>query len=270
MIIDTHTHIFREETYKTYFAKADGKVSKTLTLYYPISSKSENEISRVRLEELVAFAQSKDNLFVIGSVNMEEDISAQLQLLEKLFEEQKIFGVKLYPGYQHFYPSDEKVHFIAELCQKYNKPLLFHAGDVYDPDGIAELKYSHPIHVDGLAVKFPQCKIVIAHFGFPYHLETANMVSKNTNVYTEISGTILQPDFPKEIENLMNQYAKDLERAFVYFPDVRTKTMFGTDYGGEHTPLNQIEPYIELVKRVFLEDGQEQVYYKLAENIFFN
>ncbi|MEE9214298.1 MAG: amidohydrolase family protein [Thermodesulfobacteriota bacterium] len=168
-----------------------------------------------------------------------------------------------------FHPSDDKVYPMAELCQKYNKPLVFHSGDVYDFERKAALKYSHPIHIDDLAVKFPKCKIVIAHFGFPYHIEAANIVSKNENVYTEISGTIDKPDSNKESENLLNQYAKDLQRVFSYFPEVKAKTMFGTDYGGEHTPLNQVEPYIELVERVFLKSEQENVFHKLAEDLFF-
>lgn len=132
--------------------------------------------------------------------------------------------------------------------------------------GEAILKYSHPIHIDGLAIKFPERKIIIAHFGFPYHLEATNVVSKNKNVYTEISATI---DTVEEAENILSQYAKDLQRVFAYFPDVKAKTMFGTDYGGENTPLNQVEPYIELAERVFSKDEQESVFNRLAEDVFF-
>ncbi len=269
MITDTHTHIFDEDTYKSYFVKANDKIDKVLTIYYKVTTNKKEGIEKVDLEDLINFAQSKDNLYVIGSVDVDDDINKQLESLQQLFEEKKIFGIKLYPGYQHFYPSDEKIYPIAELCQKYNKPLIFHSGDVYDFEGKAVLKYSHPIHIDGLAVKFPKCKMVIAHFGFPYHMEAANVVSKNENVYTEISGTIDKPDTNKDAENLLSQYAKDLQRVFNYFPNVKSKTMFGTDYGGEYTPLNQIEPYIELVERVFSKNEQENLFNKLAEGLFF-
>jgi len=269
MITDTHTHIFDEDTYKSYFAKAKSKVGKVLTIHYKVTTAEKGGLTDVNLEDLINFAQSKEDLYTIGSVDVDGDINKQLEHLKNLFEEKKIFGIKLYPGYQHFYPSDEKIYPITELCQKYNKPLVFHSGDVYDFERKAVLKYSHPIHIDGLAVKFPKCKVVIAHFGFPYHMETANVVSKNENVYTEVSGTVDRPDTSEEAENLLNQYTKDLQRVFSYFPNVKEKTMFGTDYGGEHTPLNQIEPYIELVERVFSKDEQEDVFNKLAERIFF-
>ena len=185
-----------------------------------------------------------------------------------LFRSNKLFGIKLYPGYQYFYPSDEKVYPIAELCQKYNKPLIFHSGDVWNPEGGAILKYTHPIYIDELAVKFPKCKIIISHFGFPYHLETANIVSKNENVYTEISGTLDECDSDEEVINMSNQYIKDLQRVFAYFPNVKEKTMFGTDYGGENTPLNLIEPYIEVVESVFSKKEQQNVFSGLAEKLF--
>jgi len=269
MIIDTHTHIFDENVYKSYIAKSKDKIDKILTIHYKVTHNEKGEIEKVKLEDLINFAQSKDNLYTIGSVDVDGDINKQLEFLSGLFEEKKIFGIKLYPGYQHFYPSDEKIYPVAELCQKYNKPLVFHSGDVYDFEGKAVLKYSHPIHIDGIAVKFPKCKIVIAHFGFPYHVEAANVVSKNQNVYTEISGTIDKTDTNEDAENLLNQYTKDLQRVFNYYPDVKAKTMFGTDYGGEHTLLNQIEPYKELVRRIFSKDEKENVFHKLAEDVFF-
>ena len=146
---------------------------------------------------------------------------------------------------------------------------MFHTGDVYDLKGKALLEYCHPKHIDKLAVEFPNCKIVIAHFGFPHHLETANIVSKNNNVFVDISGTIDQCDTEEERENLLNQYTQDLKRVYSYFPDVKFKTIFGTDYGGEDTSLNQVQPYIKLVENVFSKEEQESVFHGLAEKLYF-
>ncbi|NOY35795.1 MAG: amidohydrolase family protein [bacterium] len=260
MIIDTHTHIYNEKTYHDYFTKTKGRISKTIAM----------SSHKGVLENYLSFAATKDNLYFIGSVNIEGDIKKQLESLEKAFQENKLFGIKLYPGYQYFYPSDEKVYPIAELCQKYNRPLIFHSGDVWNPEGDAVLKYSHPIYIDELAVRFPKCKIIISHFGFPYHLETANILSKNKNVFSEISGTIDQCDSNKDIENIQKQYIKDLHRVFAYFPNVKEKTMFGTDYSGEDTPLNLIEPYIEVIENVFSKKEQQNVFSELAEKLFFH
>jgi len=259
MIIDIHTHIYNEETYKTYFAKAKNRISKVLVMAWY------EEDFKVLLD----FAAGKNNVFLAGTVDVEKNIEEQLRILEKLFQEKRVIGIKLYPGYQYFYPSDEKIFPIAELCQKYNKPLIFHSGDIYDQENKAILKFANPIYVDGLAVKFPECKMIIAHFGFPYHMEAANVVSKNKNVFTDISGTIDASNFKKSAENLLNQYIADLQRVFFYFPDIKNKVMFGTDYIGEDTPLREVISYIKLAKKVFSKDEQGNVFHKLAESLFF-
>lgn len=271
MIIDTHTHISCERDYQEYLARANGKVAKIFSIYFWSMEPPDNtgRMVKIGLGDVLEFAKGKENFFIVGAVNMDEDISVQITALEELLETKKIVGVKLYPGYQHFYPSDQKVYPIAELCQRYNKPLLLHTGDFYDTDGHALLKYAHPIHVDELAARFPKCKMVIAHFGFPYHLETANIAAKHDNVYTEISGTIVGFASEENNQKLLRQYADDLRRVYAYFPILKEKTMFGTDFSGEHTPLNQVTPYIELVERVFSEKEQPRVFHQLADELFF-
>lgn len=265
MIIDIHTHIYKENDYKDYFNKADGKVSKVLVMGHYESFREGGR----EFEEILEFIESKQNLYLVGPVDMEGDLEKQSELLDELFRKEKIRGIKLYPGYQYFYPSDKSVYAFAELCQKYNKPLIFHTGDVYDPAKNAILKYARADHVDELAVKFPGCKMIISHFGFPCFLETANVVSKNDNVYTDISGTLDEADSEDDAKNALEQYVNDLVRIFNYFPDLKKKTMFGTDYGGEDTPLNLISPYVDVVERVFSEKERESVFYKTAESLFF-
>lgn len=55
-----------------------------------------------------------------------------------------------------------------------------------------------------------------------------------------------------------------------YFPNIKSKIMFGTDYGGEDTPLREINPYINLVKKVFSKKEQDSVFYQLAEKVYFS
>jgi len=258
MIIDAHAHINEEDRYKTYFEKAEGRISKVILMGW----------YKYNIDDILKFCEQKKNLYVIGSVDVDNDIKKQLEQFDKLFKQKKIFGLKLCPGYQFFYPSDEKIHPIAQLCQKYGKPLIFHSGDVYNPEKDALLKYAHPMHIDELAVKFRKCKIIISHFGFPYILETANIVSKNDNVYTDISGTLDACASPEEMDDKLNHYIRDLNRALAYFPDVKKKTMFGTDYSGEDTPLNEIAPYIKLVEEVFAIEEQENIFSKLAEMLY--
>lgn len=261
MITDMHAHIYNEEEYREYFSKAPKSISKILVMHW----------HKDNLEDFLNFVKTKDNFFPVASIDIGGNISEQLKTYEELFAKKQIYGIKLYPGYQYFYPSEEKVFPVARLCQKFEKPLIFHSGDVYDPENGALLKYSHPLHIDELAVKNPECKIIISHFGFPYFLEAANVVSKNKNVFTDISGTIdkEETNSKKDDGNRIKQYASDLNRVFNYFPNIKNKVMFGTDFSGNDTPLNVVNSYVEVVKKVFTKEDRENVFSKLAEKLFF-
>ena len=147
--------------------------------------------------------------------------------------------------------------------------MIFHSGTTYSIEKKALFKYARPIYIDELAVRFPECKIIISHFGFPYHLETATVIYKNENVFTEISGTIEKFYSKEDTSNILNQYVEDLRRVFSYYPGVKRKVMFGTDYSGEEMSLCEVEPYMELVERIFPKEERENVFHKLAESLFF-
>jgi uncharacterized protein len=264
MITDIHTHIFNEANYKDYITKARYEVRVVSLPWYNAAKPGWLDVN-----QLVQFTHQHPYVFAVGSIDMNDNLPDQLQLHEKLFQQNEIVGIKLYPGYQHFYPSDPRVVAIAKLCQQYNKPLIFHSGDVYDPHQVALMKYAHPLHIDELARACPQTKIVISHFGFPYHLETAMVVSQHPMVFTDISGTIDACGSQEEITALTEQYVADLKRAFSYYPLVKMKTMFATDYLGDDTALNQVEPYIKVIKAIFDEGLQKNAFYQLAERVYF-
>lgn len=270
MIIDAHAHILNEETYSAYVKNGGGRVDKIVAIAELTMPDKHGIFKPFELEKLLAFAATKKNIWPVGVVDCDTNIPGQLKKFEQYFQDKKIIGLKLLPGYQHFYPSDEKIFPVAELCAKFNKPLVIHTGDVYDNEGIAELKYAHPLAVDTLAMKNPSCPIVIAHFGFPYFLEAANVVSKNKNVYTDISGMCMDVGSQKATSLLVQECAKDLRRTYAYFPDVMKKTMFGTDFSGDDTPLNQIDPYIQLVKKAFSPELHNHVFSGLAQTLFFS
>lgn len=266
MVIDTHTHVCNKKTWETYQKKSKNAVSKVIAL--PMFDETVKIWPDTK--ELLNFSQNEPRVFSAGSIDMNGNIRKQVEFYDKLFSQNKICAIKLYPGYQHFYPSDKKVYPVAKLCQKHKKPLIFHSGDLYDIKKPVFLKYSHPIYVDELASLFPNTIIIIAHFGFPHFMETANIVSKNTNVYTDISGTIDGfGENKEELQNIINQYSADLRRVFNYYPNIKNKVMFASDYGGEETELNLVIPYINVIRKILNEEEQKNAFCKLAEKLFF-
>ena len=60
---------------------------------------------------------------------------------------------------------------------------MFHAGMSWEPDCL--IKYSRPVNFEGVAVKYPELRICLAHFGWPWVQETAMLMLKYPNVYAD-------------------------------------------------------------------------------------
>ncbi len=50
-------------------------------------------------------------------------------------QEGTICGIKLYPGYEPFYPSDPKLEPVYALARTHGVPIMFHSGDTFTPKG---------------------------------------------------------------------------------------------------------------------------------------
>src|SRR6266511_3617016 len=75
----------------------------------------------------------------------------------------------------------------------YRAPCLFHTGTSGIGAGMpggqgVELAYARPIHLDGVAARYPEVPVIMAHFGWPWHLEAIAIALHKTNVYLELSG----------------------------------------------------------------------------------
>jgi predicted TIM-barrel fold metal-dependent hydrolase len=51
-----------------------------------------------------------------------------------------------------------------------------------------ELAYARPIHLDAVAARYPELPVVMAHFGWPWHLEAVAIALHKANVHLELSG----------------------------------------------------------------------------------
>jgi uncharacterized protein len=145
-----------------------------------------------------------------------------VEKLVSLYEEKKIVAVKFYTGYEHFYPAD--VNWELSMLEEVGCPAIFHSGDCLNSVKHAKLKYSHPLHIDDVANEHPKMNIVIAHMGFPWHRDTAEVCYKNENVYSDISGFVYG-DFKEEDHRKFNKVLEE-------FMDIggRDKLLFGTDW----------------------------------------
>ncbi|MGB7124402.1 MAG: amidohydrolase family protein [Thermoplasmata archaeon] len=103
----------------------------------------------------------------------------------------QIVGIKLFPGYLPFYPHDPRLAPLYEFAHRRNLPVLVHEGDTLNRKGL--VKFARPIELDEVAVRYPDVRFVLCHFGNPWLDEAAEVVYKNENVYADTSGLLPHP-----------------------------------------------------------------------------
>jgi uncharacterized protein len=122
-------------------------------------------------------------------------------------------GLKLYPSYQFYYPNDRRVYPLYELCSSAGIPVLMHIGSSVIPG--TRLKYCDPIHLDDVAVDFPDLAIVMAHGGRGFWYEQCAFLAGHfRNVYIDVTGLVPQQ---------LLHFFPNLERA-------ADKYIFGSDW----------------------------------------
>jgi uncharacterized protein len=149
-------------------------------------------------------------------------------------------GLKIYPGYEHAYPTDARFQPAYGLAAKYRVPVMVHTGDTYAPQG--KLKFAHPLQVDEVAVDHPDVDFVVCHLGNPWFRDTAELLYKNENVYADISGLVLE-EFTAPMEAYMREELQDL----LLYSGEPDKILYGTDW-----PLVRMGPYLRFVEQLAL------------------
>lgn len=133
--------------------------------------------------------------------------------LRRLATELGFRGLKLYPTYQFFYPSDREIYPIYAVAEELGLPVMFHTGSSVFQG--ARIKYGDPLYLDDVAVDFPDLTLVMAHSGRGFWYDRAFFLARlHANLYLEISGLP-----PKRLPELF----PELER-------LADKVIFGSDW----------------------------------------
>ena len=125
-------------------------------------------------------------------------------------------GVKLLPMYAGFRPDDRSLDPLWEYARRHRLPVLLHTGTTFVAQ--APLECTLPRHLDPVATRFPEVKIVLAHLGHPYEGECVAVIRKHPNVYADVSALHYRPFQLYHSLMLVQEYG------------VWDKVLFGTDY----------------------------------------
>lgn len=160
---------------------------------------------------------------LIGFASVDPRREDAREVLEKAFIELGMKGLKLSPAMQYFMPGDPVMKPIYELCLKYDKPILFEAGMTWVKNSPS--KYSNPLNFEEVAIEYPELRMCLGHFGWPWTRETAMLILKYPNLYADTA--LLYFDSPQQFfQTTFNDQLGE------YWIDrmLYDKVMFGSTY----------------------------------------
>lgn len=104
--------------------------------------------------------------------------------------------------------------------------MLLHTGTTFVAQ--APIDCTLPRHLDPVAIRFPEVKIIMAHLAHPYEGECVAVIRKHPNVYADVSALHYRPFQLYHSLMLVQEYG------------VWHKLLFGSDY-----PFTTIDASIE-------------------------
>jgi predicted TIM-barrel fold metal-dependent hydrolase len=203
--------------------------------------------------ELVAgYVKAHPDRF-IGYASVDPSDPAAAEQLEYCVRELGLRGLKLGPIYQNFDPGGKQAfavyHKAAELCI----PILWHQGTTFVRKG--RLKWADPILLDEVAISFPELKMIIAHLGHPWEMETIVLIRKQPNVFADISALHYRPW----------RYYNAMIGAIEY--GVEHKLLLGSDFPS--ATIKQVISGLYKVNDVIGDAPLPQVPREVMENIIY-
>ena len=135
-------------------------------------------------------------------------------------------GIKLLSMYAGFYPHEERLDPLWQYATDHALPVLLHTGTTFVAQ--APIDCTLPRHLDPVATRFPDVRIIMAHIGHPYEGEAVVVARKHPHVYTDLSALHYRPFQLYQSLMLVQEYG------------IWPKVLFGTDY-----PFTSIDASIE-------------------------
>ena len=188
IILGQDTHATKKPSFKNYTIKND-------------------EIARLA-------SKSGDRLVPFAGIDPNAG-GAALSELKRAVRTLGMRGLKVHSSASSVYINDRKLMYpIFEFCEDASVPILFHTGTTGLGD--CEIKFSKPELLDEVCQVFPDLRVIMAHFGWPWPEVAIAVALRNPNVFIDVSGW--KPRYiPPTIMPYLNGILQD-------------RFMFGTDY----------------------------------------
>ena len=188
---------------------------------FTVDSEAHMGRRRIPNEEIAEAArENSDMMIAFASIDPHKGKMGAREA-RRLIEEYGVKGFKFHPTTQGFHPYDRMAWPLYEVIAEHNMPAIFHSGHSGIGSGMRgggglRLEYSNPMHLDDVAIAFPDIKIIIAHPSFPWQDEALSVAMHKPNVWIDLSGWS-----PKYFPPQLVQYANTL---------LKERMLFGSDF----------------------------------------
>ena len=263
MIIDCHVHINQYELIQHIPVLDDriNELQKEMTSnnvdYAIILSSYKTNSERPSAKQIIDAIKKYDNLGVVAGFSIDNHTDEDLKNYRTWIKDGLVKGLKIYSGYEHYYPYDEKYQKVYDTCVEFGIPAMFHTGDTYSPKG--KLRYSRPLNLDDVAVDNPELKIVMCHLGNPWIQDAQEVIYKNKNVYADISGLVIG-SFDHFFEKMIKEKVAEL----INYAGEPKYLLYGTDW-----PISSMDSYLNFVAKLKIkQEFRDNFMYKNAKELF--
>ena len=266
-ILDCHVHLnnYNELYTSKKILSLEERVNALLECMYNnnidysiILSSYKVDINRPSTSQIIdATKKYVDKLGVVAGFSIDNHTNEDLENYRKWLKDGYIKGIKIYCGYEHYYPCDERYQRAYDMCIEYETPLMVHTGDTLS--STAKIKYSHPLNIDDVAVDNPELNIIMCHLGNPWIIDCQEILYKNRNVYADISGLFVG-EFTSNAESHYIRKIKEL----LNYTDAQHHLLYGSDW-----PISSMTSYLSFVQKLELNrESSDLLMFKNAESIF--
>nr|WP_288824909.1 amidohydrolase family protein [uncultured Clostridium sp.] len=175
-------------------------------------------ISNEEVAKIVAI----DPDFFLGFASVDPRLENAAELLERAFLKLGLSGLYINTSRLQMYPYDETLIRLYDICSKYHKPVIFHAGLSLENNTLA--RFARPIEFEEVMLRYPNTNICLTHMGWPWVQETAALLLKYSNAYA--STGLMNFDGPYQIYEKV--FREDMGALWVEH-NISDKIMFGSD-----------------------------------------
>lgn len=259
MIIDVHNHLPVNGPERSYEQARDQFVADMARdgVDYAIlipDNVPESNIGDV--DTCLRLVEGRSNVFLLGTVNLDDQGPEWLSYLDSLLQARRIVGMKIFPGFDPIYPTDQRLDPYYALCTEHEAPMMIHTG--INPGHPEVAMYNDPKYIVEVAQRFPDLKIVIAHYFWPEVDYCYDITRGHANVYFDTSG-LADP----ELVELTG--AEAIERvvlaSLAHYP---RSIIFGTDHA-----MCDRQQHLEWVNALPIStDTKEDILWRNAAHIF--